>query len=126
MTTLNSNILIVENQRKKHSKASEEYVHVRFTYPTKTWDGWVPVEYRRTGVSIKTKDELYTHLNDVYEQMNPANYKEWLKDQEKYWSEEKAGVATTKGFFDSLARGGWQCVECTLPKTLIGPEEYKT
>lgn len=116
MTTLNSNILIVENQRKKHSKASEEYVHVRFTYPTKTWDGWVPVEYRRTGVSIKTKDELYTHLNDVYEQMNPANYKEWLKDQEKYWSEEKAGVATTKGFFDSLARGGWQCVECTLPQ----------
>lgn len=38
------------------------------------------------------------------------------KNQEKYWAEEKSGATTTKGFFDSLAKGGWQCVECTLPK----------
>ena len=50
---LNENITIVEEERKKHSKASEEYVHVEFDYPDMTWDGWVPVEYRRTGVSIK-------------------------------------------------------------------------
>jgi ICEA Protein. len=116
MTTLNSNIKIVESERKKHSKASEEYVHVKFTYPTEIWDGWVPVEYRRTGVSIKTNDELYEHLNKVYEQMKPEKYNDWLKSQEKYWAEEKAGAATTKAFFDSLSKGGWQCVECTLPK----------
>ena len=48
--------------------------------------------------------------------MKPENYNAWLKNQEKYWAEEKSGATTTKGFFDSLAKGGWQCVECTLPK----------
>lgn len=116
MTTLSSNIKIIESERRKHSKASEEYVHVVFVYPTKAWDGWVPVEYRRTGVSIKTVEELHEHLNKVYEQMKPENYEGWLKNQEKYWAEEKAGASKTKPFFDSLATGGWQCVECTLPK----------
>jgi hypothetical protein len=116
MATLNPNIIIVDSERKKHLKASEEYVHVIFKYPTKIWDGWVPVEYRRTGVSIKTDDELFNYLNEIYEQMKPENYNAWLKNQEKYWAEEKSGATTTKGFFDSLAKGGWQCVECTLPK----------
>lgn len=115
---LNKNIHIVEDERKKHSKASEEYIHVKFCYPLKTWDGWVPVEYRRTGVSIKQGDieNLTVYLNDVYEQMNPANFNSWLKKQEKFWQEEKPKAETTKAFFDSLVKGGWQCVECTLPK----------
>ena len=116
--TLNKNINIVERNRKKHSKASEEYLHVRFNYPSGVWDGWVPIEYRRTGVSIKEgeTDKLFTHLNTVYEQMNPANFNFWLKKQEKFWKEEKPNAGTTKAFFDSLIKGGWQCVECTLPK----------
>ncbi len=65
MATLNPNIIIVDSERKKHLKASEEYVHVIFKYPTKTWDGWVPVEYRRTGVSIKTDDELFNYLTEI-------------------------------------------------------------
>ena len=75
-TNLNENITIVEKERKKHSKASEEYIHVKFDYPDTTWDGWVPVEYRRTGVSIKHNetDKLITYLNNVYEQMNPINF----------------------------------------------------
>jgi len=115
---LNKNITIVEEQRKKHSKASEEYLHVRFDYPETTWEGWVPVEYRRTGVSIKPEEEdkLVEYLNEVYEQMNPENYQEWLEKQKKFWREEKPNAATTKSFFDSLIKGGWQCVECTLPK----------
>lgn len=115
---LNTNIAIVEQERKKHSKASEEYIHVIFKYPEYTWDGWVPVEYRRTGVSIKADeiDKLVTHLNSVYEQMNPHNFKSWMMEQEKFWKEEKPNAKTTKAFFDSLVKGGWQCVECTLPK----------
>ena len=97
-------------------KASEEYIHVLFAYPRKTWNGWVPVEYRRTGISIKTTEELHEYLNKVYDQMKPENYESWLHKQEKFWREEKTGAATTKAFFDSLAKGGWQCVECTLPK----------
>ena len=50
---LNQHITIVEIERKKHLKASEEYIHVKFNYQDKTEDVWVPVEYRRTGVSIK-------------------------------------------------------------------------
>lgn len=115
---LNENITIVEEERKKHSKASEEYVHVEFDYPNMTWDGWVPVEYRRTGVSIKQDeiDRLTAYLNKVYEQMNPINFQSWLEKQEKFWKEEKPNAGTTKAFFDSLVKGGWQCVECTLPK----------
>ena len=48
MEELNKNIHIVEKERKKHSKASEEYIHVQFDYAVDTWDGWVPVEYRRS------------------------------------------------------------------------------
>ena len=82
---LNKNITIVDKERKKHSKASEEYVHVRFDYPDATWDGWVPVEYRRTGIFIKQGevDRLTAYLNKVYEQMNPINFQSWLKKQEK-------------------------------------------
>ena len=117
MTQLNANIKIVEEERKKHSKASEEYIHVLFTYTKSKWDGWVPVEYRRTGVSIKPEEteKLHNYLNAVYEQMNPENYDKWLEKQKKFWQEEKSNAKTTKAFFDSLAKGGWQCINCTLP-----------
>ena len=32
MKVLNNNIIIVEKEWKKHSKASEKYVHVKFLY----------------------------------------------------------------------------------------------
>lgn len=115
--SLNPNIKILEREFKKHSKASEAYIHVSFSYPTEKyiWDGWVPVEYRRTGVSIKTNDELVDYLNDVYTQMDPKNIPQWHKEQESFWAEKK-NAQTTKAFYDSLSKGGWQCVECTLPQ----------
>jgi len=118
MEELNPNIKIVEKERKKHAKASEEYVHVNFDYRTANWDGWVPVEYRRTGVSIKEdqKEQLIAYLNQVYDQMKPDKYQEWSEAQERFWNHEKKGASVTRSFFDSLAKGGWQCVECTLPK----------
>lgn len=48
--------------------------------------------------------------------MDSSNYNVWIEKQKKFWDEEKPNAATTKGFFDSLVKGGWQCVECTLPK----------
>jgi rubrerythrin len=113
---LNENISILEKDRKKHSKASEEYIHVKFTYTTSTWDGWVPVVYRRTGIDLKNDAEIIEHLNVVYNQMNPNNLTKWKEKQKEYWETEKSRASTTKEFFDSLANGGWQCVECTLPK----------
>lgn len=114
---LNECIEIVDKKLKTHSKASEAYIHVRFTYPRQkiVWEGWVPVEYRRTGVSIKSDEELVEHLNKVYDQMHPSNMKKWNADQAEFW-EQKKGAQTTKGFFDVLSLGGWKCVECQLPK----------
>lgn len=116
MEKLNPNITIVETKRKKHLKASEEYLHVEFVYSDSKWDGWIPVEYRRTGVSIKTEEQLIAYLNKLYPQINPSQHTAWLEKQEQFWKEEKPTASTTKEFFDSLAKGGWQCVECTLPK----------
>ena len=108
---LSKEIRIVENARKLNTKASEEYVHVEFTYenPKTVLDYWIPVEYRRTGVSIKPDDEeqLYSYLNKVYTQLNPANYDSWLKKQDEYWASSRSDV--TKPIFDTLKDGKWHC-----------------
>lgn len=111
---LNPNILIKNPQRKLHTKASEEYLDVEFIYPEGSWKGWVPVEYRRTGLSLKSKEEEYEYLNKLYDLMKPENKKDWLKDQEKFWQTKK-NASVTKSFFDCLAEGGWKCVRCQLP-----------
>lgn len=109
-------IKIVEQQRKLNTKASEEYVHVEFTYdnPKSIWDGWIPVEYRRTGVSIKhdDRDQLILYLNSIYVQMNPNNYVFWLKKQDEYWSSSRSDV--TKPIFDILKDGKWHCRNCDI------------
>ena len=117
METLNDKIKIVEHERKMHSKASEEYLHCQFDYGIELWDGWVSVEYRRTGVSIKADqtDKMIAYLNQVYEQMRPEEFPAWMEKQKEFWKEKKR-AETTRAFFDSLIKGGWQCVECTLPK----------
>lgn len=116
---LNSKITIKNNgERKLHLKASEEYISVEFTYKDYIWKGWIPLEYRRTGISIsKTNDtELIEYLNFVYEELNPENFESWIKDQNIFWNETKPKALATKQFFDCLLKGGWQCVNCTLPK----------
>ena len=118
MAELKGNIRILDRTPKVHTKASEKYLSVKFSYPefSQSWSGWVPIEYRRTGVSIQNDDELYEHLNYVYDQMNPSNYKGWLAEQQKFWATEKSGAAVTKPFFDALAEGGWKCSSCSLPQ----------
>lgn len=49
---LNPNIAFLLDRPIVNSKASEVYVSVRFTYEDYTWEGYVPIEYRRTGTSI--------------------------------------------------------------------------
>ena len=46
-----------ENPIHEHSKASEVYIAAEFEYPDFIWDGWLPIEYRRTGVSIDRTDK---------------------------------------------------------------------
>ena len=87
MKKLLPGIKITESQRRLNTKASESYVPVLFTYPGKKWEGWVPVEYRRTGVNIPEgdQDQLVDHLNNVYNQLNPSNHQAWLKKENEHW-----------------------------------------
>lgn len=116
MVNLSDGVMILEPKRKLNTKALEEYVHVKFTYadPESVWDGWVPVEYRRTGVSIKEDDtdKLNSYLNYVYNQLNPNNYLDWLHKQDEYWEESHSNV--TKPIFDILKDGKWHCRNCEI------------
>ena len=116
MEELNKNIKINEaDPVHAHTKASEVYVEAEFDYPDETWDGWLPIEYRRTGVSIDYKDKpaLFSYMNKVYDLMNPDHLEKWNEDQDDFWSGKNAQV--TQDIFDSLRDGEWKCVNCELP-----------
>ncbi|MBE6364294.1 MAG: restriction endonuclease [Lentisphaerae bacterium] len=120
MTDLNKNITILSPNEKKHTKASERYVHVRFDYEKEKmhWEGWIPIEYRRTGVHIEfsNKKSLYAYLNRIYIEMNPQKYSEWEKSQNEFWNQEKNKANITKTFFDGLKDCQWKCRTCELPE----------
>lgn len=118
MNNLNPRIRLINGYaRLPHSKASEEYIHVEFQYENFIWEGWIPIEYRRTGVSIQDnpddRSEVHKYLNLVYDNMKPENYDNWLQEQNDFWQDKRA--ETTKSFFNELKSGGWKCVKCTLP-----------
>ena len=69
-----------------HSKALERYLHVIFSYARGKWDGWVPIEYRRTGINLHTQDEINKHLNLVYAEMDPSKLAQWKRDQDSFWA----------------------------------------
>lgn len=113
---LDPNITLYKEPRAVNTKASEEYVHVKFEYPDvqKQWDGWVPVEYRRTGVFIPAEDRegLEAHLNGLYGQMHPSNYAQWVRNQDALWNATRS--VETKEIFNTLKDGGWHCRNCEI------------
>lgn len=113
---LNPNIVLYEETRRVNTKASEEYVRVQFHYPevNDVWNGWVPVEYRRTGVSIPVsgKNELEAYLNKVYLQMHPSVYPSWVAEQDRLWDATRA--VETKEIFNILKDGRWHCRNCDI------------
>lgn len=117
MVSLNQGIKIISTTPIINTKASETYVSVVFDYGTSKWEGYVPIEYRRTGVSIdfNNKDDLHSYLNDLYQQMNLSKLQTWLDEQTEFWK-TKPNAGTTKGFFDKLAEGGWKCGACEMPR----------
>ena len=105
---------ITKFEKHLHTKASEEYIRVKFEYENKIWEGWVPIVYRRTGLELITDEEINLHLNKVYNEMNPINYKKWLNEQNEYWS-AKPNASVTRSFYEVLKDGDWHCVNCELP-----------
>lgn len=100
---------------RKHSKASERYIDVVFIYPDRgeTWEGSVPIEYRRTGIYAQTIEEKVEIILAEYEAMKPSNRDQWLEEQERFWSESDKPV--TRPFFEALTSFKWTCQRCGLP-----------
>lgn len=119
MINLNSKITLISEEPIINSKASEAYVSVIFRYEDYTWEGYVPIEYRRTGVSIdfEDKEKLYPYLNNIYVLMQSDKLIVWKKQQDEFWR-TKPRADTTKEFFDVLAAGGWKCGACEMPRNL--------
>lgn len=114
---LNPNIKLDDQPFHAHTKASERYVSAEFDYPeNKIWKGWIPIEYRRTGVDIRNDDKstLFDYLNKVYVSMDPKYLDEWNREQDCFWQQKNAPV--TKSFFEALRDGKWKCVVHDLPK----------
>lgn len=99
-----------------HTKASETYVDAVFQYSGQSlkWKISVPIEYRRTGVSVNSEDEIAELLEKTYVQIDPRHYDQWLKEQKLFWDSAKKKV--TRGFFEELKGSRWKCVNCELPK----------
>lgn len=110
----NSSPIVIKGYR-EHSKASEKYADVVFNYKDGSkWEGSIPIEYRRTGTSAKTKEEIMNVLKKSYIAMAPINKQKFLEAQKEVWKDSKADV--TKPFFDKLLDSNWKCVACEMPK----------
>jgi len=111
-----SNITIIQTAPLVNTKASEEYIQVVFSYPDvkSEWHGWVPIEYRRTGVSIARDDvvTLMAYLESIYVQLHPSNYSSWVKQQDEYWDATRS--VETKQIFNILKDGQWHCRNCDI------------
>lgn len=114
---LNRNIKLMKKNPIINSKASEIYVSVIFKYENYEWKGYVPIEYRRTGIFIdyNDKESLYEYLNKIYDEMNPSKLEDWKIKQEEFWK-TKPKAKITKSFFDKLSEGGWKCGACEMPR----------
>lgn len=99
---------------RQHSKASEKYVDVSFSYPGIKYFTSIPIEYRRTGTEIKDT-EVNDYLALVYKEVNPKNWTDWRQEQVKFWL-LKPNAGITKSFFDVLSsKFDWCCVTCSFP-----------
>lgn len=114
--TLTNPAITVQGFR-SHAKTSEEYVIVRFYYPTtdSVWEGWLPYRYRRLGIDITTAEELDAWLNTLYTACEPATASVWAQREGDRWSRDHGSKPITKLFFAQLLNLRWNCVALDLP-----------
>lgn len=110
----NKNIKV--EKLREHTKATEKYVDVIFTYNNQNeWKGSVPYYYRRTGLFLDSGIEVAKLLENAYESLKKENYTKWITEQRKLWNTEYLGRTVTKSFFDVLLNLKWNAVECDFP-----------
>lgn len=98
-----------------HTKASEKYIDVCFTFDgSPPFYTSIPLVNRRTGTVIEDA-EVDQYLERVYIQINPANWPAWHTEQADFWSKKPRAIVT-KPFFDVLATDfSWHCTSCAFP-----------
>lgn len=98
-----------------HSKASERYIEVVMDYGDDgKFEGWIPIEYRRTGLNLTSQDDIEKYLISIYSYLNPKNRDSWFEGEETFWKSEKSNAGETKKVFDALKSGNWVCVNCEI------------
>ena len=106
--------VVVHGQR-AHIKASERYVDVTFNYADGiSWEGSVPIEYRRTGTDLQEDEEIAAYLLEVQPHCHTVAWPKWKAEQESFW-QAKPNAGITKAFFDVLSSFRWTCVTCQCP-----------
>ena len=110
----NTNIKLVG--ARAHSKASEKYIDVVFSYKNQEkWDGSIPYFYRRTGLFLESPQEIAQLIEKAYEAVKKENASKWVAAEKKLWEKEYKGKGVTKPFFDKLLNLRWNCVDSDLP-----------
>lgn len=97
-----------------HSKASEVYQDVVFSYGNMKWEGSIPTTYRRANLELSSVAQIQEHIENAYDHCDPKVRKPWLDRQNDFWS-TKPKAKVTKKFFDSLLSFHWCCVACDFP-----------
>lgn len=108
---------IVVKGLRKHSKASENYVDLKFILPDGSeWEGSIPYFYRRTGLFIEDPEDLAAYLKEIKPHFSQSNIEKFKAEEKQRWENEMAGKQTTKGFFDVLLDLEWKTVKYDLPQ----------
>lgn len=89
----------------EHGKASESYIEVEFT--NFQWRGYIPFQYRRTGLFIETEAALAEYLKNIQPFFSPEIVLQWIATERIWWETDMLGRTVTKPFFDELARLEW-------------------
>lgn len=81
-----------------NGKSSEIYVRTKFVQPDGfTWETVVPYYIRRSGLFIKTEEDLALYLENIKPYFSKARMKRWAKMEHTKW--EKSNATVTKEFF---------------------------
>ncbi len=104
---------------RKHLKASEKYVDVKFTQNDGfIWETSIPYYYRRTGTFMETPEELATYLKEIFPLFTEVKIAEFKREEQARWTGkgELSGKKTTKGFFEALIDLEWNSVVYDFPE----------
>lgn len=110
----NNNIDVVA--LRKHTKASELYIEVKFLYPDGySWEGYVPYYYRRTALFIEDEKELAGYLEGLYPNFSKSRVADFVQHTTLFANTGMTGKLVTKPFLDKLLNMRWNSVKYDFP-----------